>query len=521
MLSITKSGYSTIDSDVIHKINMLKSAFPDGKPIGITFETANKKYLYDTNSGKVMECGEVEHVLLQKILTGAFDEVEELINVYGLQLEVAIDNILNTMREEKILEVAKFKKMLIPENFESLINNGLRQIVIELTEKCNLRCGYCIYNEGCSDNRNFGTKDMSDDIALKAVDYAITHSNESDELAITFYGGEPLIKYDLMKKCINYAIENIHDKELSFSFTTNGVLMTKIMAEELARIEKINILFSIDGPKEIHDLYRRNAEGKGSFEEALRGLRYVVEAFGEKAKDTVYISMVYAPPYSTEKLQCIQEFFDGLEWLPNEVSKYVTYPSEESNDCINVFLQKNSIPKKFKNESSDNSLLNWSNEQYNNKSLFTKKVLNDVFTRIYKRQVFSHTLSEISMNGCCVPGQRRIYITVNGDFKICERVGKIPYIGDLKNGINMNIVREKFLHEYTEKSFEQCSVCWASRLCNLCYSHSYDENGFNVEKRNKNCESVRGSFGQGLCLYFEKLESNPNYFDFIEDIKLK
>lgn len=522
MLSITKNGYNMIDStDVIHKINTLKSVFPYGKPIGITFETVNKKYLYDTNTGKVIECEEVEYLLLQKILAGSFDEMEELIDEYGFELCAAVDTIIASIKEEKIFGIAKFEKMFIPDDYEKTINNGLKQIVIELTERCNLRCGYCIYNEGCNDNRNFGTGDMSEETALKAVEYAIAHSKDSETLAITFYGGEPLLKYDLMKKCIDYAIENIHDKELTFSLTTNGVLMTEKMAQELAQIPGMGLLFSIDGPKEIHDLYRRKADGKGSFEEALRGLRYAVEAFGESAKDTILLSMVYAPPYSSEKLQQIQDFFDGLEWLPEGIDKYVTYPSEETTDCINTYLQKNDTLKCFlASDFGDNSLLDWSEGKYGSKNLFSKKVLNGIYTRIYKRQIFSESIEAICMNGCCLPGQRRIYITVNGDFKICERVGSIPNIGNLKDGIDMDIIHKKFLLEYSEKSLTKCSACWAARLCDLCYTHSFDAGGFNGEKKDKNCESARSSFRQGLCSYFDKLESNPDYFDFIEDIKL-
>lgn len=518
-----KNGVKTaISQEVMRKINSLKASFPNGKPIGITFETRSRKYLYDTNTGKVMECDEAEHALLQKILAGDFDGLEELAEVYGPELGSAAENLLAVMKEENILSVAVFKKMYIPEDFEKTINSELRQMVIELTEKCNLRCGYCIYNEGCDQNRNFGTRDISEETALKAVDYAIAHSKESKELAITFYGGEPLIKYDLMKKCVDYAKEKIRDKELTFSFTTNGVLMTRKIAEEIARIEGMSLLLSIDGPKEIHDLYRRNAEGKGSFDEAVRGLRYAVEAFGDRAKDSIILSMVYAPPYSPEKLQQIQDFFDGLDWLPGGIDKFVTYPSDESVDCIRAYMHKNNIPRSTAQEKAgDDSLLHWSDERYADKNLFSRKVLNEIYLRIYKRQIFCESVDAICMNGCCLPGHRRLYVTVNGDFKMCERVGEIPNIGNLETGIDLDTIRRRYLLEYYEKSIESCSACWAARLCNLCYTHSYDEKGFNAGKKEKNCQSIRSSFGQGFCTYFEKLESDPDYFDFMEDIELK
>ena len=76
-----------------------------------------------------------------------------------------------------------------------------------------------------------------------------------------------------MKKCLKYATEKNKNKKLYFSFTTNAVLMTEEIAKELAQYENFGVLVSIDGPREVHDLYRVDVSGKGTFDRALRGLR--------------------------------------------------------------------------------------------------------------------------------------------------------------------------------------------------------------------------------------------------------
>ena len=126
-----------------------------------------------------------------------------------------------------MFSLSRFEKMVDFGNYEELIQNELEQVTLELTEKCNLRCGYCIYNEACEKNRNFGERDMPESVALKAIDYAKRHSRKTPILHIGYYGGEPLINYPVMIKSMKYALETITDRKLHFAFTTNAVLLTK------------------------------------------------------------------------------------------------------------------------------------------------------------------------------------------------------------------------------------------------------------------------------------------------------
>ena len=291
-----------------------------GHRLGTAFATKNKRYMYDTGTGKVFECEEAEYKILKELfdngrITDSIDGVSET------RLQEAYENIWNMVEHEHILQVRPDSKFVreSDETMRDLLHYDLQQIVLELTEQCNMRCRYCIYNEHNDHYRNFSPKAMSWDVAKRAVEYA--RDNSGDRIAVSFYGGEPLVQYDLMKKVIEYSQEIITGKELTFSFSTNLTLVTKEIAEFVAGVKGMSVLASIDGPEDIHDAYRVMAGGKGSFARAIQGLKYLVDAFGDRAKECIVINTVVCPPFSAEKLDTIKNFFETLEWLPKEMVK--------------------------------------------------------------------------------------------------------------------------------------------------------------------------------------------------------
>ena len=229
--------------------------------LGKVFKTNHKNYFYDTGTGKIFECTEAVYKILKCLESkNSFDEL--------LNLDMSEEDLIDGLSEikegivnENLLQAPPVTTFSGPnvENLEVYINEGLEQITLELTERCNLRCGYCIYGQQNDLFRGFGTHDMSFETAKKAIDYAALHSG--DELAVTFYGGEPLLNLDVMKKTIDYCKETIKDKKITYSITTNLVLMTKEVAEYIASIDDFIVTCSLDGPKEIQDEYRKFPDG--------------------------------------------------------------------------------------------------------------------------------------------------------------------------------------------------------------------------------------------------------------------
>ncbi|MCL2718161.1 MAG: radical SAM protein [Lachnospiraceae bacterium] len=501
----------------VEKYKELKSLLPNEKPIGIVFKTKVKKYYYDTATGKALVCGDIEFLLLDRILSDDEGGIFLLAKDYPDEISNALENIISTIKSENILKVSKFSSMNIPLGYEKLIENNLEHIILEITEKCNLRCGYCTYNEDCDTDRGFSERDMPDEIAFKAIDYIFNNSVDNSKISISFYGGEPLLKYKLMKECIEYA-KSINSKiDIHYSFTTNCTLVTQEIANDLSKLANISILCSIDGPKEIHDLYRKDSRGIGSFDNAIKGLRLLVEAFGERAKEVIAINAVYAPPFSFDKIENIKKFFEELTWFPNEIMISASYPRNESVPLLKNYLNKTKPDENlcldFDYEKWDMSLYEWCLQNYDSKGIFLTQMSNQLFTRLYRRNISDQELDKIPFNGCCIPGQRRLYVMTNGDFKVCERVGEAPVMGNLDVGINKKSTKNIYIKNYERESMKKCAYCWLAKICDICFASCYDSNGLNIEKKEMSCLERKTSYIDIWTSYFEKLEVNPYCFD--------
>ena len=197
--------------------------------MGIPFSTKRKAYFYDTGTSKIVELETKEKEIFDALFDSetSLEQTKEMIARLGKQ-----NQILDTINSEHLLGNPILKQFVQLEDYYKEENMGIKQLIIELTERCNLRCKYCIYNEYYEGNRNFNNNDISFDTAKKAMDYVYKHRH-SERLAITFYGGEPLLNFKVMRQCIDYALENFTDCNLSFSFTTNLTLMTEVWMDQL------------------------------------------------------------------------------------------------------------------------------------------------------------------------------------------------------------------------------------------------------------------------------------------------
>lgn len=508
-------------------IKRFEELVPDGNysRLGTTFETNSKKYFFDTGTGKVFECGLVEYEAFKKLfdinnIKMVLEEAEK-----KLDLCVAYENILDMVKQEHILQAPKYKNFvqLSDENLQILVDQDLQQIILELTEKCNLRCKYCIYNEYNPAYRNFATRDMNWDVAKRAIDYTYAHCGE--KIAVTFYGGEPLVKFDLMKKCIEYSQSIMSGKELTFSFSTNLTLMTREIARYISSVNGCSVLCSLDGPQVIQDSYRIKVDGTGSFEQAIQGLRYLIEEMGESAKERIIINTVVCPPYTKEKLDMIQKFFDDLDWLPKEIEKkcdYVEGGTIRDEDIAVDFLKNKDINEKYQKGELD-SIRSWALDNIlNNEDTkgYALGINKNNLVKIHNRMLTNMPDLRLGRNGCCVPGNRRIYVQVDGNFLACEKIGDSPSIGNVFTGIDINQIKKYYLEEYDKKSIEQCSNCWAVNLCGICYASCYVKEGIDGKIKDNACEYQRKQAKGELMAYYQLLENKPEEIEKIKNIPI-
>lgn len=159
----------------------------------------------------------------------------------------------------------------IPEFRTSYLNT----VALTLTNSCNLTCEYCFANQGKYDIPNLH---MSYETAKKSIDLVIesVKKNNSDSIKVAFFGGEPLLAFDLIEKIVNYTNENIPPNiKVRYIITTNGTLMNPNIAQFMNK-HKFEVTVSIDGNKHVHDYYRKYPNMRGSYEDVVKAINILL-----------------------------------------------------------------------------------------------------------------------------------------------------------------------------------------------------------------------------------------------------
>ena len=137
---------------------------------------------------------------------------------------------------------------------EYQLNNNIQQIILQLTQSCNFRCSYCTYSQNDFHfQREHSYKRMDWHTAKKAVDFFFEHSNDQMEPIIGFYGGEPLLEFNLLKQIVEYSEEVFDGKDIKFIMTTNGSLLSSEEIITFLNQHQFRIMVSLDGAAETHD----------------------------------------------------------------------------------------------------------------------------------------------------------------------------------------------------------------------------------------------------------------------------
>ena len=245
------------------------------KPFIHLFETQGGKYIFDVNTNMIIKTKNETFSLLERLLNSNNENNNtELFNEYGNNKDI------KKLKSCRFLSSKKVKEIEHPygDILEYYMSNNLSMVILQLTQQCNLRCLYCTYS-GSYTNRTHKNVRMNFETVKKGIEFLIDNSKDKDEICIGFYGGEPLLEFELMKKSILYTKQITEGKETYFSFTTNGTLFTKDIIEFLM-LHDVHIVISLDGPKEIHDKNRKFAvSGCGTFEQVVKNLEFFKENY--------------------------------------------------------------------------------------------------------------------------------------------------------------------------------------------------------------------------------------------------
>lgn len=276
------------------------NSFENFKRLCRVFKTRNKFYFYDVGTGKIFEIEKNMYLVIKELISGK--DIREIANNFEENIESILLEIKNCVENENILKAPLLEDFVMPD-VANVVGSERQQLILEMTEKCNMRCKYCYYNEKGGGYRTFGKEFMTFDIAKAAIDEFLMVS-ERNEVSISFYGGEPLLNFELIKKCIEYVNSFYSERKVLYAMTTNGTLVTEEIAKFFSNLPKVLITISLDGPEEMHDKYRVFADGSGTYKFTIRGIEKLVEAFGNRAGECLAINSVL-PEYRKEDLDRI------------------------------------------------------------------------------------------------------------------------------------------------------------------------------------------------------------------------
>ena len=239
----------------------------------------------DTASGSVHVVDEVAYDIIsmykntdvEKIVSEISEKYKDLPDVDENEILECIEDIKTLEEQGKLYSVDKYEQLAKEYKANT---NVVKALCLHIAHTCNLNCSYCFASQG----KYQGERSlMSFEVGKRAFDFLIENSGSRRNLEVDFFGGEPLMNWDVVVKLVEYArsVEKQHNKNFRFTLTTNGVLLDDDKIEFLNR-EMSNVVLSLDGRREVHDHFRKDYQGNGSYDVILPKFKNFVEKRGGK-----------------------------------------------------------------------------------------------------------------------------------------------------------------------------------------------------------------------------------------------
>ncbi|MBR1779735.1 MAG: radical SAM protein [Clostridia bacterium] len=442
-------------------------------------ETNVGDYIYDAVNNKIIH---LPGDLSCEMKSGVFSEqYSEFINRNGLR----------DFRNPMEFSILRYKPYSDDE-FKKVLNRSVNSITLCVTENCNLRCEYCCYMEKYLDS-NYKLKNMTKEVAFKAIDFLMGNSSDSNVAYVSFYGGEPFLRFDLIKSCVEYCKEKYPFKIPSYNLTTNGLLFENDDIVEFVIRNKFHMLVSIDGTKRSHDEHRKDLFNKPSFDKVFKNLVKIYKKDPSFFKRSIGISAVTT---SINRCKSQYAFWDMI-----------------CKSNINFATSKLTEPfKKILNEKLQSHLQDQIDET--EFEFFKENILESM--KIYHEGLNNEIeTTEVCPGGFCIPGIRRNFVTPEGQIIVCERVderNETFTIGDIYNGIDLDKLN-KLLDITFEKS-QKCKSCWAAKLASFCFKDIVDSSA-------EYCKECSQEVYAGIKYYIEEVKDKREIITYLENMSIE
>ena len=431
----------------------------------------------DTASGSVHAVDEVAYDIVAMYEGHTAEEiVAAMLEKYQGRADVTREEIALCLSD--IAELKRLGKLFSADPYEGLArdykNNSrvVKALCLHVAHACNLCCEYCFAGQG-----KYQGKDalMSFEVGKQAFDFLIANSGTRRNLEVDFFGGEPTLNLDVVKRLVAYAreVEGAAGKNFRFTFTTNGVALDGETMDFLNR-EMSNVVLSLDGRPEVNDHFRKNAAGKGSYEVIVPKFQQLVASRGGKG---YYVRGTFThrnTDFTNDLFHMADLGFTELSMEP------VVCPPDDP-----YALTEEDLPVLY--------------AQYEH-----------LATEMLKREregrpiTFYHYMLDLKHGPCiykritgCGSGTEYMAVTPAGELYPCHQfVGDEKYrLGDVWQGVTNTAVQDEF-RSCNAYAREGCRDCWARMYCSGgCAANSYHATG-----------SIGGIYEYGCKLFKKRIE---------------
>lgn len=487
----------------------------------VEFGTSRQKYIYDPFTTRVISTTDSQTFMIKNFYKkeSSYDNMNKLFGISKsdyFQMKQYIQLLIDKFGMFYYEEGVELSDHLSVQDIKDLtVNTPTSQLILVVTESCNLRCEYCVYSDKYPKDIAYSPKQMDFEVAKLAIDkYFELHKARLEHglnkaAAVSFYGGEPLLNFDLIKKCVNYI--NSLGFDTIFYITTNATILNEEMAEFLIK-NNFSTAFSIDGYKSNHDRNRVFVNGGATFDLAMKNIRMyksIMNKLNNKASITfnccydLYTDLTKAIDFFESIYDELYPFYLSFAPIKPVDTTYYQWCDARFKDGGNIeFKRDNYLTSKNKVE---NKLFygdgNSKAYQHVAGSLFLGELVYDIRNKTQKGPILRNS---------CIP-LSKMAVTYDGSIVMCEKMCEKFPIGNVKSDIDWDACCKITNQLIDFFNSEKCSKCKAKSLCDACFMF-LDDNG-NISE--DYCEQRLKNFNEELARHYKLYEDNINIVSMI------
>lgn len=405
----------------------------------------------DVNSGGVHVVDELTYDMLDNVMPPFADEcpqnvVEKLSKYYHpIEIKTCYEEIVQLYQDKILFSEDDYEKYA-----KYSVASPVKAMCLLISQDCNLRCEYCFASTG---DYNMGRKLMDFETGKKAIDFLLEKSANRENLELDFFGGEPLMNFDVVKQVVEYARskEAEYNKKFRFTITTNGMLLDDDKIDYINR-EMSNVVLSIDGRKEVNDRVRKRVDGTGCYDKIMKNFENLVAKRGDKEYYVRGTYTKYNLDFADDVFHLYEKGFDQISVEPVVAESTMPYAITE-RDLPKIFSEYEKLSSRMiENEEKGG----WFN--------------------------FFHFMLDLDQGPCaikrlrgCGCGNEYVAINPDGDIYPCHQfVGIDEFkMGNLNDGTFDTDKKQYFAgtHVYSKND---CKNCWAKFYCSGgCNANNY------------------------------------------------